>query len=72
MTHAIEANVSNMSNRICDAQALQALRLITENLPLVGADGEKGKTRLKSQIGTTPAGGAVNVAPEWTAAGESH
>jgi alcohol dehydrogenase class IV len=29
-----------MSNSICDAQALQAIRLINENLPLVIADGK--------------------------------
>ncbi len=43
MTHAIEAMTSTMSNKICDGMALQAIRLINENLPLVAADGKNEK-----------------------------
>ncbi len=62
MTHAIEAMMSTMSNRICDAQALQAIRLIAENLPLVVADGKNEKARLNLQIAATLAGWAFTVA----------
>ena len=62
MTHAIEAMMSTMSNRICDAQALQAIRLIAENLPLAVADGKNEKARLNMQIAATLAGWAFTVA----------
>ena len=62
MTHAIEAMMSIMSNRICDAQALQAIRLINENLPLVVADGKNEKARLNLQIAATLAGWAFTIA----------
>ena len=62
MTHAIEAMMSIMSNRICDAQALQAIRLINENLPLVVADGKNEKARLNLQIAATLAGWAFTMA----------
>ena len=62
MTHAIEAMMSTMSNRICDAQAMQAIRLINENLPLVVADGHNEKARLNLQIAATLAGWAFTVA----------
>ncbi|MBP7231808.1 MAG: aldehyde dehydrogenase family protein [Syntrophaceae bacterium] len=61
MTHAIEAMTSTMSNRICDAQALQAIRLIHENLPLVMVDGKNEKARLNLQIASTLAGWAFTV-----------
>lgn len=62
MTHAIEAMSSTMSNRICDAQALQAIRLIHENLPLAMADGKNEKARLNLQIAATLAGWAFTIA----------
>ncbi len=62
MTHAIEAMMSTMSNRICDAQALQAIRLINANLPLVIADGKNEKARLNLQIAATLAGWAFTIA----------
>jgi len=62
MTHAVEAMTSIMSNPICDAQALQAIRLINENLPLVVADGKNEKARLNMQIAATLAGWAFTVA----------
>jgi acyl-CoA reductase-like NAD-dependent aldehyde dehydrogenase/alcohol dehydrogenase class IV len=62
MTHAVEAMTSIMSNRICDAQALQAIRLIHENLPLVVADGKNESARLNLQIAATLAGWAFTMA----------
>ena len=62
MTHAIEAMMSTMSNKVCDAQALQAIRLINENLPLVAADGKNEKARLNLQIAATLAGWAFTMA----------
>jgi aldehyde dehydrogenase (NAD+) len=62
MTHAIEALTSIMANPICDGQALQAIRLINENLPLVVDDGKNEKARLNMQIAATMAGWAFTVA----------
>jgi len=62
MTHAIEAMTSIMANPICDGQALNAIRLINENLPLVAADGSNEKARLNMQIAATTAGWAFTVA----------
>ena len=62
MTHAVEAMTSIMSNQICDGQALQAIRLINENLPLAVADGKNEKARLNLQIAATLAGWAFTIA----------
>jgi acyl-CoA reductase-like NAD-dependent aldehyde dehydrogenase/alcohol dehydrogenase class IV len=62
MTHAVEAMTSIMANKICDAQALQAIQLINENLPLAVADGKNEKARLNLQIAATLAGWAFTVA----------
>lgn len=62
MTHAIEAMTSTTANRICDAQAMQAIRLINENLPLAVADGKDEKARLNLQIAATLAGWAFTIA----------
>lgn len=62
MTHSIESMTSTMANRICDAQAMQAIRLINENLPLAVADGKDEKARLNLQIAATLAGWAFTVA----------
>jgi alcohol dehydrogenase class IV len=62
MTHAVEALTSTMSNRICDGQALQALRLIGENLLLVVTDGRNEKARLNLQVASTLAGWAFTIA----------
>ena len=62
MTHAIEAMTSTSANRICDAQAMQAIRLINENLPLAVADGKNEKARLNLQIAATLAGWAFTIA----------
>ena len=62
MTHAVEASVSTMSNEICDGQALHAIRLISQNLPLVAEDGQNEKARLNMQIAATMAGWSFTVA----------
>jgi aldehyde dehydrogenase (NAD+) len=61
MTHAIEAMTSTMANPICDGMALQAIRLINENLPLVVADGKNEKARLNMQLAATMAGWAFTI-----------
>ncbi|MGC1404218.1 MAG: aldehyde dehydrogenase family protein [Thermodesulfobacteriota bacterium] len=62
MTHAVEALTSIMSNAICDGQALQAIRLIGENLPKVVANGQDEKARGKLQVAATTAGWAFTIA----------
>ncbi len=62
MTHAVEALTSTMSNRICDGQALHAIRLIGENLPAAVDDGRNEKARLNMQIAATMAGWAFTIA----------
>jgi len=62
MTHAVEALTSIMANQICDGQALHAIRLISENLPLVVADGQNEKARLSMQIAATTAGWSFTIA----------
>ncbi|OGP86248.1 MAG: aldehyde dehydrogenase [Deltaproteobacteria bacterium RBG_16_54_11] len=72
LTHAIEAMTSTMANKICDGQALQAIRLINENLPLVVADGKNEKARLNLQIAATLAGWAFTIAQVGLAHGMAH
>jgi acyl-CoA reductase-like NAD-dependent aldehyde dehydrogenase/alcohol dehydrogenase class IV len=72
MTHAIEAMTSTMANHICDGMALQAIRLINENLPLVIADGKNEKARLNLQIAATMAGWAFTIAQVGLAHGMAH
>jgi len=72
MTHAIEAMTSTMANQICDGLALQAIRLINENLPLVVADGRNEKARLNMQLAATMAGWAFTIAQVGLAHGMAH
>jgi acyl-CoA reductase-like NAD-dependent aldehyde dehydrogenase/alcohol dehydrogenase class IV len=72
MTHAIEAMTSTMSNLICDGMALQAIRIINENLPLVAEDGKNEKARLNMQLAATMAGWAFTVAQVGLAHGMAH
>jgi acyl-CoA reductase-like NAD-dependent aldehyde dehydrogenase/alcohol dehydrogenase class IV len=72
MTHAIEAMTSTMANKICDGLALQAIRLINENLPLVVADGRNEKARLNMQLAATMAGWAFTIAQVGLAHGMAH
>jgi aldehyde dehydrogenase (NAD+) len=72
MTHAIEAMTSTMANKICDGMALQAIRLINENLPLVVDDGKNEKARLNLQLAATMAGWAFTIAQVGLAHGMAH
>ncbi len=62
MTHAVEALTSTMSNPICDGHALQAIRLIRENLPKVIANGKDEQARNNMQMAATTAGWAFGIA----------
>ena len=62
MTHAVEALTSTMSNPICDGHALNAIRLISENLPKAIANGKDEKARLNLQLAATAAGWAFGIA----------
>jgi acyl-CoA reductase-like NAD-dependent aldehyde dehydrogenase/alcohol dehydrogenase class IV len=62
MTHAVEAMTSIMAQPICDGQALQAIRLIKENLPIVIATPGDEKARNNLQIAATMAGWAFTIA----------
>ncbi|MFH1137158.1 MAG: aldehyde dehydrogenase family protein [Pseudomonadota bacterium] len=62
MTHAVEALTSTMAQPICDGQALQAIRLIRQNLPLAVTDGRNEKARTNLQLAATMAGWAFTVA----------
>ncbi|WP_054034223.1 aldehyde dehydrogenase family protein [Desulfatitalea tepidiphila] len=62
MTHAVESLTSTMSNPICDGHALQAIRLIGQNLPKAVADGRDEQARSNLQIAATTAGWAFNIA----------
>lgn len=72
MTHAVEAMTSTMSNLICDGMALQAIRLINENLPLAAEDGKNEKARNNLQVAATMAGWAFTVAQVGLAHGMAH
>jgi aldehyde dehydrogenase (NAD+) len=72
LTHAIEAMTSTMSNPICDGMALQAIRLIHVNLPIVVADGSDEKARLNMQLAATTAGWAFTIAQVGLAHGMAH
>jgi aldehyde dehydrogenase (NAD+) len=62
MTHAMEALTSTMANPICDGHALNAIRLIAENLPRAIENGKDEKARLNLQMAATAAGWAFNIA----------
>jgi acyl-CoA reductase-like NAD-dependent aldehyde dehydrogenase/alcohol dehydrogenase class IV len=72
MTHAIEAMTSTMANLICDGMALQAIRLINENLPLAAEDGKNEKARINLQVAATMAGWAFTTAQVGLAHGMAH
>jgi aldehyde dehydrogenase (NAD+) len=72
MTHAVEALTSTLAQPICDGLALQAIRLIRENLPLVIADPNDEQARLNMAIGATMAGQAFTVAQVGLAHSMSH
>jgi alcohol dehydrogenase class IV len=59
MSHAVESLCSLASNPVSDSQALQAIRLIAENLPTVNADGKNEQARLNIQIAAALGGWAL-------------
>ncbi len=62
MTHAIEALTSIRAQPLCDGQALQAIRLISENLPKVAKDPKDEQARGNLQLAATTAGWAFGIA----------
>ena len=68
----MEAMTSILANPICDSMALQAIRLISENLPLAAVDGKNEKARLNMQIAATMASWAFTVAQVRLAHGMAH
>ena len=72
VTHAVEAMTSIMAQPICDGQALQAIRLIRENLPKVIANGKDEKARNQLQMAATMAGWAFTVAQTGLAHAMAH
>jgi acyl-CoA reductase-like NAD-dependent aldehyde dehydrogenase/alcohol dehydrogenase class IV len=72
MTHAVEALTSTAAQPICDGLALQAIRMIRENLPLVIADASDERARLNMAIAATLAGQAFTVAQVGLAHSMSH
>ena len=72
MTHAVEALTSIMAQPICDGMALQAIRLIRENLPNAVANGRDEKARSQLQLAATMAGWAFTIAQVGLAHGMAH
>ncbi len=62
MTHAIEALTTIMTTPICEGMALQAIRLIKENLPKAAANGKDEQARSNLQVAATVAGWAFMIA----------
>ncbi len=60
LTHAIEAYVSTAATPITDASALKAITMITENLPIVVADGNDEAARENMAYAQFMAGMAFN------------
>jgi alcohol dehydrogenase class IV len=61
MTHAVEALITITTNPISDGQALHAIRLIKENLPIVVKDGKNETARLNLAAASTMAGQAFTI-----------
>ena len=72
LTHAIEAVVSRQSNPISEGLALQAIRLISANLPRVIEDPGDLEGRVLMQQAATMAGWAFSVAQVGLVHGMSH
>ena len=61
MTHAVEALTTITTNPISDGQALHAIRLIKENLPIAVKDGNNEMARLNLAAAATMAGCAFTI-----------
>jgi aldehyde dehydrogenase (NAD+) len=62
MTHAVEALTSILAQPICDGQAMQAIRMIPDNLRRAVADGSDEEARGSLQNAATMAGWAFSIA----------
>ena len=62
LTHAAEAMMSLKSNPVCDGQALAAINLINQNLPLVMKNPQDKEARLNLQVAAAMAGWAFCIA----------
>ncbi|MBI5440751.1 MAG: iron-containing alcohol dehydrogenase, partial [Deltaproteobacteria bacterium] len=60
LAHAVEAFSSVLSNPLCEGLALEAVRLIAENLPLACANGDDLKARSNMAYAAYMAGVAMN------------
>ncbi len=72
MTHAVEALTSIMAQPICDGMAIQAIRMIKENLPRAVANGKDEQARSQLQLAATMAGWAFTIAQVGLAHGMAH
>ncbi len=61
MTHAVEALTTITTNPMSDGQALHAIRLIRENLPIAIKDGKNEAARLNLAAAATMAGFAFTI-----------
>ena len=60
LTHAIEAYTSTQKNPVSDAFAVQAVRMISENLPKACANGSDADARLSLAVASLMAGAAFS------------
>lgn len=72
LTHAIEAVVSRTGNPISEGLALQAIRMIAQNLPQCIDRPSDGEARVQMQMASTMAGWAFAVAGVGLVHGMSH
>jgi aldehyde dehydrogenase (NAD+) len=72
LTHAIEAVVSKTGNPISEGLALQAIRIIAEQLPLCVEKPAELESRVQMQLASTMAGWAFSVAGVGLVHGMSH
>jgi aldehyde dehydrogenase (NAD+) len=72
MTHAVEAVVSKRANPISEGLALQAIRMIAENLPLCIEQPTDVEARSQMQMAAAMAGWAFSIASVGLVHGMSH
>ncbi len=61
MTHAVEALTTLTTNPISDGNALHAIRLIKENMPIAVKDGRNEEARMNLAVAATMAGCAFTI-----------
>jgi aldehyde dehydrogenase (NAD+) len=72
LTHAVEAVVSKTANPISEGLALQAIRMIVQQLPAVIARPDDVEARVEMQIASSIAGTAFSIAGVGLVHGMSH